>query len=151
MYIFQRFHDVTLFLDIFWIFAKIYIIIYDLTYSFKINRDECFAGSKMILESGEYAASCLDNESSHQTVLSVQFNPVAQSCPSLCNPMNCSMPGLPVHHQLLELAQSHVYWVSDSIQPSHPLLSPSPPTFNLSQHQGIFQWVTSLHQVAKVL
>ena len=80
-----------------------------------------------------------------------QFSSVAQSCPTLCYPMDCSMPGLPVHHQLLELTQTHVYWVSDAIQPSHPLLSPSPPAFNLSQHQGLFQWVSSSHQVAKVL
>ena len=65
--------------------------------------------------------------------------------------MNCSMPGFPVRHQLPELAQTHVHRVSDTIQPSHPLSSPSPPTFNLSQHQGLFQWVSSLHQVAKVL
>ena len=65
--------------------------------------------------------------------------------------MNCSMPGLPVHHQLLELTQTHVHWVSDAIQPSHPLSSPSPPTFYLSQHQGLFQWLSSLHHVAKVL
>ena len=68
----------------------------------------------------------------------------------LCNPMDCNMPGFPVHHQLLEPVQTHVYWVSDAIQPSHSLLSPSP-AFNLSQHQGVFQWVTSSHQVAKVL
>ena len=76
---------------------------------------------------------------------------VTQSWPNLCNPMDCSMPGFPVHHQLPELAQTHVYWVGDAIQPSHPLSSPSPPAFNLSQHQGLFQWVSSLHQVAKVL
>ena len=75
----------------------------------------------------------------------------AQSCPTLCNPKDCSMPGFPVHHQLLELAQTHVHRVSDAIQPFHPLSSPSPPAFNLSQHQGLFQWVSSLHQVAKVL
>ena len=63
--------------------------------------------------------------------------------------MDCSTPGFPVHHQLQELTQAHVHWVGDAIQPSHPLLSPSPPTFNLSQHQGLFQWVSSLHQVAK--
>ena len=74
-----------------------------------------------------------------------------QSCPTLCDPMDCSMPGLPVHHQLPELARTHVHWVSDAIQPSHPLSSPSPPAFNPSQHQGLFQWVSSLHQVAKVL
>ena len=65
--------------------------------------------------------------------------------------MDCSTPGLPVHHQLPELAQTHVHWVGDAIQPSHPLSSPSAPTFNLSQHQGLFKWVSSLHQVAKVL
>ena len=79
-----------------------------------------------------------------------QFSSVAQSCPTLCHPMDCSTPGLPVHHQLLEFTQTHVHWVGDAIQPSHPLSSPSP-AFNLSQHQGLFQWVSSLHQVAKVL
>ena len=65
--------------------------------------------------------------------------------------MDCSTPGFPVHHQLLEPAQTHVHRVGDAIQPSHPLSSPSPPTFNLSQHPGLFQSVSSLHQVAKVL
>ena len=78
-----------------------------------------------------------------------QFSSVAQSCPILGDPMDCSTQVFPVDHQLLELAQTHVYWVSDAIQPSYPLLSPSPPAFNLSQHQGLFQWVISLHQVAK--
>ena len=64
--------------------------------------------------------------------------------------MDCSTPGFPIHHQLLELAQTHIHWVGDSIQPTHPLLSPSPPAFNLSQHQHLFQWVSSSHQVAKV-
>ena len=68
----------------------------------------------------------------------------------LCEPMDCSTLGFPVHHQLPELAQTNVHWVSDAIQPSHPLLSPSLPAFNLSQHQGIFQWVSSSHQEAKV-
>ena len=76
---------------------------------------------------------------------------VAQSCPTVCAPMNRSRPGFPVHHQLPELAQTHVHQVSDAIQPSHPLLSPSPPALNLSQHQGLFQSVVSSHQVAKVL
>ena len=79
------------------------------------------------------------------TKSSVQFISVAQSCPALCDPMDCSTPGLPVHHQLPEFTQTHVHWVSDAIQPSHPLLSPSPPTFNLSQHQGLLKWVTSSH------
>ena len=76
---------------------------------------------------------------------------VAQSCLTLCDPMDCSTPGLLVHHQLPELTQTHVHWVGDAIQPSHPLLPPSPPDFSLSQHQGLFKWVSSLHQVAKVL
>ena len=84
-------------------------------------------------------------------ISSVQFSSVAQSCPILCNPMDCSMPGFPVHHQLQELTQTHVYQVSDAIQSSHPLSSLSPPSFNLPQHQGLFKWVSSLHQVAKVL
>ena len=79
----------------------------------------------------------------------VQFSSVAQSCPTLCNPMDCSTPGLNVHHQLREFTQTHVHCVSVAIQPS--LLSPSPSTFNFSQHQGLFKWVSSLHQVAKVL
>ena len=70
---------------------------------------------------------------------SVQFSSVAQSCPTLCNPMNCSTPGLPVHHQLPEFTQTHVHRVGDAIQPSHPLLSPSPPAPNPSQLQGLFQ------------
>ena len=81
----------------------------------------------------------------------LQFSSVAQSCPTLCNPMNHSMPGLPVHHQLLEFTQIHVHWVRDAIQPSHPLSSPSPPAPTLSQHQSLFQWFKSLHEVAKVL
>ena len=82
---------------------------------------------------------------------SAQFSSVAQSCPTLCNPMNRSRPGLPVHHQLLEFTQTHVHRVSDAIQPSHPLLSPSPPAPNPSQHQSLFKWVNSSHEVAKVL
>ena len=85
------------------------------------------------------------------TIHSVQFSSVAQSRPTLCDPMNHSMPGLPVYHQLLESTQNHVHWVGDAIQPSHPLLSPSPSALNLSQPQGLFQWVSSSHQVAKVL
>ena len=79
------------------------------------------------------------------------FSSVTQSCPTLCDPMNRSMPGLPVHHQLPQLTQTHVHRVSDAIQPSHPLSSPSPPAPNSFQHQSLFQWVNSLHEVAKVL
>ena len=79
------------------------------------------------------------------------FSSVAQLCPTLCDPINCSTPGLPVHHQLPEFTQTQAHWVGDAIQPSHPLSSPSPPAPNPSQHQGLFQWVISLHEVAKVL
>ena len=94
---------------------------------------------------------------SFQNNFSVQFSCsdkirlVAQLCPTLCNPMTCSTPGLPVHHQFLEFTETHVHQVSDAIQPSHPLSSPSLLTVNLSQHQGLFKWVSSSHQVAKVL
>ena len=79
------------------------------------------------------------------------FSLVAQWCPILWDPMDCSMPGLPVHHQLPKLHQTHIHRVGDAIQPFHPLSSPSPAAFYLSQHQGLFQWVGSSHQVAKVL
>ena len=82
---------------------------------------------------------------------SVQFSSVAQSYPTLCDPVNCSTPGLPVHHQLPESTQTHDHWVGDAIQPSHSLSSPSPPALNLFQHQGLFKWVSSSHQEAKVL
>ena len=80
-----------------------------------------------------------------------QFSSVTLSCPTLCDPMNCSTPGLPVHHHLLESTQTHVNWVADAVQQSHPLSSPSPPAPSPSQHQGVFKWVSSSHQVAKVL
>ena len=83
--------------------------------------------------------------------LSVQLSSVTQSCLTLWNPMNCSTPGLQVHHQLPEFTQTHVHRVGDAIQPSQPLSSPSPPAPNPSQHQGLFQWVNSSHEVAKVL
>ena len=72
-------------------------------------------------------------------------------CPTLCDSMDCSLPGFPVHQLLPEFTQTHVHWVGDAIQPPHPLLSPSPPAFNLSQHQGLFKRVSSSHQVAKGL
>ena len=89
-----------------------------------------------------YCVNCLDM---------YQFSSVAQLCPTLCDPMNHSTPGLPVHHQLLEFTQIHVHQVGDAIQPSSPLSSPSPLALNLSQHQGLFQSVSSLHEVAEVL
>ena len=82
--------------------------------------------------------------------VSTQFSSVAQSCLTLCNPMDYSTPGFPNHHQLPKLAQTHVHWVHDAIQPSHSLSSPSP-AFNLSQQQGLFQWVSSLHQVDRLV
>ena len=84
-------------------------------------------------------------------IRSDQIISVAQSCPTLWNPINGSTPGLPVHHQLPEFTQTHAHWVSDAIQPSHPLSSPFPPALNASQLQGLFKWVSSSHQVAKVL
>ena len=77
--------------------------------------------------------------------MNVQFSSVAQSCPTICDPVDRCMPGFPVHHQLPELTQTHVHRVGDAIQPSQPLSSPSPPTFNLSQHQGLLQGVSSSH------
>ena len=85
------------------------------------------------------------------TWISQSVSSVAQSCPTLCHPMNRSTPGLPVHHQLPESTQTHVHRVDDAIQPPNPLSSPSPPALNLSQHQGLFKWVSSSHQAAKVL
>ena len=84
-------------------------------------------------------------------VQSVQFSLFAQSCPTLCDPVDCSTPGFPVHHQLPELTQTHVHRVDDAIHPSHPLSSSSPPAFNFSRHQGLFKWVSFSHQVAKLL
>ena len=84
-------------------------------------------------------------------ISSVQFSSVSQSCPTLCDPINHTTPGLPVHHQLPEFTQTHVHRVGDAIQPSHSLLSPSPPAPNPSQHQSLFQLVNSSHELAKVL
>ena len=81
------------------------------------------------------------------SLMSPQFSSVTKWCPTLCDPMNRSTPGLPVHHHLLEFIQTHVHRVRDAIQPSHPRSSPSPPALNPSQHQGLFQWVNSLHEV----
>ena len=90
-----------------------------------------------------------NNGNSDRPLFLVQFS--HSVIPTLCDPRNHSTPGLPVHHQLLESTQTHVYQVGDAIQPSHPLSSPFPPALNLSQHQGLFQWVSPLHQVAKLL
>ena len=92
--------------------------------------------TNMILNEKPHKNKCILYNSHHMTF---QFSSVAQLCPTLCDPMNRSMPGLPVHHQLLEFTQTQVYRVSDAIQPSHPLSSPSPPAPNPSQHQSLFQ------------
>ena len=95
--------------------------------------------------------SAESKEELNSLLMGVKIRSVAQSCSTLCNPMNRSTPGLPVHHQLPEFTQTHVHRVSHAIQASHPLSSPSPPAPNPSQHQSLFQWVNSLHEVAKVL
>ena len=103
------------------------------------------------------STECIDFEVFEQFLehnkchIHVQFSSVSQSCLTLCNPMDCSTPDLPVHHQFPEFTQTHVHWVSDAIQSSHPLSSPSTPIFNVSHHQGFCRWVSSSHQVAKVL
>ena len=86
-----------------------------------------------------------------KSFLDIQFSSVTQLCLTLWGPMKCSTPGLPVHHQFPEFTQTHVHWVGDAIQPSHSLSSPSPPALNLSQHHGLFKWVSSSYQLAKVL
>ena len=111
---------------------------------FSLNPSICNSSLMILLKSKGESSAFVDPRSD-------QIRSIAQSYPTLCNPMNRSTPGLPVHHQLPEFTQTHVHRVSDAIQPSHPLSSPSPPTLNLSQHQGLFQWVSCSHQVAKVL
>ena len=100
------------------------------TFLFKVKEESEKAGLKFNIQKTKIMAS--------GPISSVQFSSVTQSCPTLCDPMNCSMPGLPVHHQIPEFNQTHVHWVSDAIQPAHPLLSPSPPAPNPSQHQSLF-------------
>ena len=104
-------------------------------------------GTRVSYITGEFFTSWATREA----LSSYQFSSVAQLCPTLCDPMNRSMPGHPVHHQLLEFTQTHVHRVSDAIQPSHLLSSPFPPAPSPSQHQSLFQWVNSSHEVAKVL
>ena len=115
-----------------------------------------FASHKPTLLSKSWLISSLlfsifDKLIIHPPVFSQLVSSVTQSSLTLCNLMDCSMPGFPVHHQLPELTQTHVHWVTHAIQPSHPMSSLSPPAFNLSQHQSLFQWGSSSHQVAKVL
>ena len=112
------------------------------------NVHQCLMSKERELEL--HNGKLFSYETGSKFVLQDQFSSVAQSCPTLCNPMDCSMPGFPVHYQLPEFTQTHVHQVGDAIQPSHPLSSPSP-AFSLSQHQGLFKWVSSSHQVAKGL
>ena len=116
------------------------------------HKNECIA---LVLITGTKCPSMGEYHSETNNGLSIswntQFSSVAQSCPTLCYPMNHNTPSLPVHYQLPEFTQNHVHRVSDAIQPSHPLSSPSPPSPNPSQHQSLFQWVNSSHEVPKVL
>ena len=108
---------------------------------------EIFTSSLPFLKDLTYWTNCEGPFSAYH----VQFSSVAQSCPTLCDPMNRSTPGLPVHHHLPEFTQTHVHRVRDAIQPSHPRSSPFPPAPNPYQHQSLFQWVNFSHEVAKVL
>ena len=117
------------------------------------GRDFIFLGSKITAE-GDWSLEIKRHlllGRKAMTYLVSSVSSVAQSCLTLWDPMNCSTPGLPVHHQLPEFTQTHVHPVGNAIQPSHPLSSPSPPAPNPSQHQSLFQWVNSSHEVAKVL
>ena len=111
-------------------------------------RNECSFG-KLICWNSVF--SIVLTFKTFHSITSVQFSSVTQSCPTLCDPTNHSMPVLPVHHQFPEFTQTHVHRVGDAIQPSHSLSSPSPPASNPSQHQGLSQWVNSSHEVTKVL
>ena len=110
------------------------------------NKDK--KSNKTSWSSRVHARKVKSKEGRHMTN---SISSVAQLCLTLCDPMDCSMPGFPVHHQLLEPGQTHVHWIGDAIQPSHPLSSPFPPVFTLAQHQGLFQLVSSSNQVAKLL
>ena len=134
-----------------------FIFMYDLTSTFSLNKcNTCYSSFPLadysILHQFSsawfihiYKSFCLSALTLTHFIPFSQFSSVAQSCLTLCDPMNCSMPGLPVHHQLLKFTQTHVHCIGDTIQPFHHLLSPSPPTFNLSQHQGLFKRVSFLH------
>ena len=104
-----------------------------------------------LFQDSVFLLSCLYHTVLMLNVLCRCCYPVAKLCPTLCDPMDGSTPGFPIHYQLSEFTQTHVHWVSDAIQPAHPLSSPSPPAFNLPHHQSLFQWVSSSYQVAKVL
>ena len=133
-------------------FCKMWIIIFNYTIQDVMKLNFPFLRFSNIKAHNRYYHVLFSLASLWTVLASVQFScSVIQLCPTLCNPMNHSMPGLPIHHQLPESTQTHVHWVGDAIQPSHPLSFPSPPALNLSQHQGLFKWVSSSHQVTKVL
>ena len=125
-------------------------VLNQIPYNHTLEGTNRFKGLDLIEYLKNYGWRFMTGGSDQDHPQGVQFSSVPQSCPTLCDPVDCSTPGLPVHHQLLELAQTHVHRVGDAIQPSHPLSSPSP-AFSLSQLQGLFQWVSSSHQAAKVL
>ena len=146
------------------LFVKLWIVAYHASLSMACSRQEYWSG--MPLSSpGDLPDPATEPESFTFPGLAgkffttsaswmlplVQFGSVTQLCPAFCDPMDCSMPGLPVHHHLPGFTQTHVHRVNDVIQLSHPLSSPSPPAFSLSQHQGLFKRVSSSHQVANVL
>ena len=129
-----------------WLVRKLKIILW---VKGSVSHDVCLDGRLGVLES--QSTDCL-LDASHDTQHMVScFCSVTELCLTLCDLMNCSTPGFPVLHYLSEFAQTHVHWVSDAIQPSHPLSTPSSPALSLSQHQGLFQWVGSSHQMAEVL
>ena len=131
------------------------LLLFSLLHNSKWHRHS-FSCSRQILESlltplFPHTLHSIDLQILYHFLHNIQFSSVTNSGPTLGNPMDCSTPGLFVHCQLPEFTPTHVHWVGDAIQPSHPLLSPSPPAFILSQDQGLFKWVSSSHQVAKVL
>ena len=145
----------------------IYLLLFSQKLIMSIYQNDCIFGKAMIHNFQEFLDTWFkflkrQNITEHiikglirvkpmSTLCSVQFSSVAQPCPTLCNPMNRSPPGLLVHDPLPEFTQTRAHWISDAIQPSHPLVPPSSPAPNPSQHQSLFQWVNSSHEVAKVL
>ena len=119
----------------------------------KRKRMQCLGWSSHFIFSCTWAGIYISSSLTLKfwTQSEFKFSSVTHSCLTLCEPMDWSTPGSPVHHQLPGLTQTHVHWVGDAIQSSHPLSFTFPPAFNLSQHQGLFKWVSSSHQVAKVL
>ena len=119
----------------------------DLPFELSVGKAESFSGKDLLDCFKRWHRLAED----HNYCVQACCCSVAQSYPTLCDPMDCSMPGFPVLHHLLKFVQTHVHWVSDAIQTSHPLSPPSAPAFSLSQHQGVFQWVGSSHQVSRYL